>query len=451
MSRKVLVNDFTSGSIFKQLIFFSAPLMLSGILQTSYNIVDIAVVGRAVGSNCLSGVSIGGDITHTLLFFAIGFSNAGQVLIAQQLGAKKMDQVGKTVGNLITFLLAVAIGLSILAIIFRKQILVWMNTPPEAWDYAWSYVTIAFIGTVFVYGYNLIGAILRGMGDSTHPLLFIVIATVINIILDILFVNVFSLGAGGVALATTIAQGVSFIWALLFLYKKRNELGFKIVPKSFVLEKHTLMPIIKLGIPMALQSALINLSRMFVLSNINSYGITAAAISSIGSKVDNAAVIITNSINTAGASLIGQNIGAGKYDRVKQIIAREFIFCGAVCAVMILVLVIFPKAIFGLFISEAVLIEEAMVYIPVAVVGILSCAARQPMMSLIYGSGVTKMNLFVALFDGVVARIGLSLVLAELFNMGLSGYWYGNAFSGFVPLFIGGIFFLSGKWKTKVE
>jgi Na+-driven multidrug efflux pump len=207
--------------------------------------------------------------------------------------------------------------------------------------------------------------------------------------------------------------------------------------------------LMKLGIPMVLQSAAINCSRLFVSARINNYGVLASAVTGIGNKLDTASNVFTSSLSTAGATMIGQNIGAEKYDRVPKVILSSLVVDAIVCGAMAVCVAVFPRAVFGLFATEADTLELAMTYIPVAVVGFITCILRPPMFSLINGSGNSKMNLTVGILDGVVIRIGLCLLLGETFGMGVYGYWYGCALAGFTPFLIGGVYYLSGKWKTR--
>lgn len=444
-----LARDLTRGSVLRQLITFAAPLLASGLLQTVYNLVDAAVVGRIVGSNGLSAVSIGGDIMHMLTFLGMGFANAGQIIIAQFVGAGQKDNIRRMIGTLFTFMFGVSVFLTAASLLLGRSLLDWMNTPAEAWQYAFDYLMVCAAGLIFIYGYNLVSAILRGMGDSRHPFLFIAVATVINIVLDLLFVGVFQWAAFGAALATVIGQGASFILSIIFLYRNRERFGFDFARTSFRLHPDLMRPMVKLGIPLVLQSAAIQFSSLFITANINSYGVLASAVSGIGRKLDAATNVFTGSMSTAGGSMIGQNIGAEKYDRVSGIIGYAFLIDAAVCAVMIGAVVFFPGAVFGLFVSEADTIAAAMSYIPVAVLSFASCTFRSPMFALINGSGNARLNLIVGIVDGVLARIGLSLLLGEVLGLGIFGYWYGSALAGYVPFFVGGIYYLSGKWRTR--
>ena len=205
------IHDFTSGNIPSQLLIFAWPLFLSNLLQVVYNMVDMVVVGHAMGRVGLSAVSVGGDVSNFLTFVSMGFSSAGQVLIARLIGSKQEDKIARFVGTMSGFLMLCAALISILALTFQTQILQLMNTPAEAFEGAVAYSTVCMVGLVFIYGYNIVSAILRGMGDSKHPFIFISIAAVLNVVLDLIFVLLLDLGAGGAALATVISQAVSFL------------------------------------------------------------------------------------------------------------------------------------------------------------------------------------------------------------------------------------------------
>lgn len=220
---KTQIRDFTQGNVAKQLVNFALPLFMANLLQVVYNMVDMIVVGHTIGKAGISAVSVGGDVTHFLTFIAMGFSNAGQVIIAKYIGAGRRDKISRFVGTMSFFLFVSSVSVSIIAIIFRYQLLYLMNTPAESFEGAMHYSVISMIGLVFIYGYNAVSAILRGMGDSKHPFIFIGISAVLNLILDIVFVVGFEMGSGGAALATVISQAVSFLLCTAFLAVRHAE------------------------------------------------------------------------------------------------------------------------------------------------------------------------------------------------------------------------------------
>jgi putative MATE family efflux protein len=422
-NNKVLM-DFTVGSIPRQMIKFAAPLFLSNLLQAVYNMVDMVVVGQVVGKNGLSAVSIGGDVLTMLTFLAMGFSNAGQICIAQNIGAGRREQIGKIIGNLFTFLLGSAVVLSVLCYCLRGTILTWMNTPQETWEDAMAYTTTCIFGLVFIYGYNIVSAVLRGMGDSRHPFYFIAVAAVLNLILDLVFVAGFHLSAFGAALATVIGQGISFVWGLAFLIKKQDLIGIRLKPECFRPERVTMGALVRLGLPMALKSASVTFSKLFVDAWINSFGVIASSASGIESKLNLISNLFANAINVSGSSMIGQNVGAEKYDRVPQIMKMAWKINFPIALALSAGLLIFPRAIFGIFTSDSDVISASIHMIPLLVLIYIGTSVRSPNNALIDGSGNYKLNFAIAILDGLVNRIGFALLFGLVLNGGWIGFLY---------------------------
>jgi putative MATE family efflux protein len=257
MHETTLIKDFTRGNITKQLLMFSIPLMLSNFLQIVYNMVDMMVVGRSVGSAGLAAVSSGGDIMNIGTTICLGFSSAGQILIAQHIGNGNSAGLQKTIGTMYGFLSLFSLVISITGILTVNLLLDAVNVPEEAYSDAYSYSTICFCGMFFIFGYNVNAAILRGMGDSKRPFVFIAIAAILNLILDIVFVVGFGFGPWGAALATVLGQALSFIASLIYLYHRRTSFGFDFKPHSFALDGPSLIALLKLGFPMALQHCVV--------------------------------------------------------------------------------------------------------------------------------------------------------------------------------------------------
>lgn len=441
-------KDFTQGKILPAMLAFAFPLFLSNLLQMLYNVVDMIVVGQVVGEAGLSGLSIGGDVQSLLCFIAMGFSGAAQVVISQYLGAGLKEKMSRFIGTMSTFLILCSVVMTLVCVFFRGEILSLLNTPVESWDHALAYSTVCSFGLIFIYGYNVVSAIMRGLGDSKRPFVFIAISAVTNLLLDILFVAIFRWGAGGAALATILAQGVSFITALIYLYKNRARLDFELHVKDFLrLDKRELSVLIKLGVPQALRSASVLISKLFVNSHINSYGVTISAVTGIALKVDHIGTTMGNSFTTAGNAMVGQNIGAAKYDRVTQILRSSFLVNGISFALMIAVVVLFPRTVFGMFTSEASTLDVCMEYIPVSVIGFICSGLRGAMNAFTGGCGNYKFNFAVAIMDGIVARIGLSLLFGIVLDWGYYGFWMGNAVAGVTPFVLGAIFYATGWWK----
>lgn len=447
MREKSLARDLTTGNIAVLMLSFIGPLFISNVLQTVYNVVDMAVVGHFIGDLGLSAVSVCGDVMSVLTFIAIGFSNAGHALVAQYTGAGRPDKTNAIIGSLFTALLTVSLVFTALSLVFHDAILSFANIPDASRAYGRDYFMTMCAGLVFSYGYNVVSAILRGMGDSKHPFVFIAIASVLNIVLDIVFVAVLDLGTFGAAFATVISQAVSFITAIVFLYRNRERFGFDFRPSSFRVTRETLEPLVKLGIPMALQVGLIQFSKLIAARWINAYGVTASAISGIGNKFNSICLVFSQAVGAAASAMIGQCIGAKKYDRVTKAMCVSGALAIGIASVLSLVVGLFPKAVFSIFTDDAALLEMSVEYVPVVILIVLSGAVRTPMNGLVNGAGRPRVNFLFAVFDGVVGRIGLTALLGFGFGLGLKGLWYGNALAGFLPFFVGLVFYLNGGWK----
>ncbi len=451
---KTNIRDFTQGNIGRQLISFSLPLFFSNLLQIVYNMADMAVVGNILGKSGISAVSVGGDLTMLLTFVSMGFSNAGQVIIARYIGSGQRNKTGRFVGTMCGFLVLSSIILSFLGLLFQKPLLYLMNTPAEAFEGAADYCAVSMSGLVFVYGYSAVSAILRGMGDSKRPFIFISISAVLNIILDLFFVAVLGTGAWGAALATVISQAVSVISCTVYLVKNRKNYELEASLSDFFRpDRKMLSDFLKLGTPMAIKTASIQISKLFVNSWINACGVAVSAFAGIANKVSGIANLISTAMNTAGSTMVGQNIAAGKYDRVKGILKSLSVITLTTAAVLSFIMVLFPTEIFSLFTTEndSDVLAIAGGYVPIAVILFFAAALRAVMNALINGSGNYKINFVTAIFDGIVMRIGLSVLFGYVLDMKHYGFWLGDALAGFTPFFIGFVYYLTGRWQVNAE
>lgn len=444
---KTFIKDFTSGPVLRSLLTFSFPLFLSNLLQALYNLVDMVVVGRVVGAPGLSGISVGGDVLAMLTFIAIGFADAGQVIISMYIGSGLKEKLSRFIGTMATFMALCAVAISVLFLLLRDKILALLNTPAESWDQAMAYAATCMAGLIFIYGYNAVSAILRGMGDSKRPFLFIAIAAVLNVVLDLVFVVGFGWESFGAALATVLAQAVSFLTALMYLYKHRRRFGFDLTPRHFRIDWRELLTLVKLGIPFALRQAAVLFSKFFINFWLNGYGVTVSAVSGIGYKLDVIGNLVGSAVSTAGSSMVGQNLGAEKYGRVSRILGCALLVNSVFYTLLILVIGLFPHFVFGCFTADQSVITVCMEYLPFLLVIYAASALRNSMYAFTTGCGNSKFNFCVAVLDGFVVRIGLSVLLGLGSGLGYRGFWAGSAAAGFVPFLLGIVFYLSGSWR----
>ena len=446
LQNQTLINNLSEGPVLSKLIRFAVPIMLANLLQAFYSMVDMVVVGQFGGPAGLSAVGIGGQLQFLFLAVGMGFANAGQIVISQQVGLQS-DKISRSVGTLLTLEGIMGVLVGAFGVLMHNPLLSLMNTPEEAFSQAAAYMVICSCGMLFIYGYNAVCAILRGMGESRLPMVFIGIASLVNVALDLLFVAVFRWGAGGAAAATVLAQGVAFLSALIYLYRHKEAVSFDFRLRSFSMDKDQLAALCRLGIPQVLQQFLITGSITFINSRVNIYGVTASAVDSVGGKLNTVVNVVTGAISTASSSMIAQSFGARKMDRVRS----AFRACMIICMVWFLILtaayLLLPRQIFGLFTSDPAVLELAPVYLRFAVIWLLALCSMDAPFALVNGIGFASFNLVVGLLDGVVARIGLSLLLGHF--MGLTGFWLGSGLAGFVTTIPMGIYYLTGWWEKR--
>ncbi len=448
-TEKTLIHDMTQGSILRQLVPFAIPMILANLLQTLYNTVDMVVVGHFVGAHGLSAVSTGGELLHFFTNLCMGFTAGGQIIISQQVGMGDRKGIRETVGTLFSVIMITSVIFMVLGLGIHEWMVQVLNTPAEAYDQAKSYVFICCLGLPFIFGYNCVSAVLRGMGDSKRPLLFIAIAAVVNLVLDLLMVGVFSWGAAGAAVATVAGQGLSVVCSVVFLYRHRESFGFDFSLESFRIRRDKLLGLLRVGLPLSIQHVAINFSLLFVNAYINSYGVVASAVTGVGNKIQNISSIITNGFNNAGGAMIGQNLGAGKHDRAKRIVYIGLALNAVLCAVNCAVALLFPEQVFSLFSSDAAVLEMAPLYLRIQCWAFIGSALMGPFGAMVTGSGFSTLGLLVGLLDGVVIRLGGSILLGEVLGMGLVGYFYGNALARLGSAAVQMVYFYSGKWRTR--
>lgn len=449
MESKRMINDMTEGNITRQLLKFSVPFMLSSLLQTLYAAVDMMVVGQFVGQSGLSAVSVGSSLVQFFTLLSIGYSGAGQVMIAQYVGARNHEGIRRTIGTIFSVLGIVAVLAGLICLTFPAPLLGLLNTPAEAFDAAAAYMRICGCGMLFIYGYNTVSAILRGMGDSKRPLLFIAIAAAVNVVLDLVLVAGLHMGVAGAAVATVAGQAVSFLWSVFYLYRRREQFDFDFKPASFAIHGRTLAALSKLGLPMALQTAAISISILFISSYVNSYGVTASALTGAGQKLFGLVNIVSNAVGTSMSTMVGQNMAAGKPERVKKLVRTSLLICVCTTGTISLICLAFPQQVISIFNSEPELLAMASEYIPILVVGFMAGSLMCPYYGLVNGIGYAGLSLVIGLLDGVVARVGLSLLFGLAMGMGIHGFWLGDALAGFVTAFLSAAYYYSGRWKTR--
>lgn len=415
------MNDFTQGKIFKPLFWFIVPILGALFLQSFYGAVDLIVVGQFAKVADVSGVSTGSQITYIPMMLISGLATATTVLIGQKIGEKSMDDAGKVVGSAISLFGTISVVLSAIMIIFSKQVCMLMHTPLEAFHETQRYVIICSLGTVFITAYNVLGALFRGLGDSKTPLFSVIIATVANIFGDLFFVAVLDMGSSGAAIATVLAQTLSVILCIL---KIKGSLPFKFKRNYIRYNMEYIKRIFELGLPIALQSFLVNISFLVILSIVNSLGVVASAGVGVAEKLCNFIMLVPAAFSQGVGSFVAQNYGARQIDR-----AKKGVFICIIVSETISILIAFMSFFYGdmlcrLFANDTAVIYEGFLYLKAYAIDTLLVSFIFCLNGLFNGCGKTKivmvLNVLCAVFRMCASYIFSRIEPVSLFRVGLA-------------------------------
>ena len=423
--------------------------MASNALQVLYSTIDMIIVGHYVGTAGLSAVSQSSLIVNLAVMICLGFSNAGQVLIAQALGARKTKEMSEIMGTLFGFVIFVSLVLTAGYLIFATPILEAMNVPDESYAMSMDYLVISSAGLIFTAGYNMVSAVLRGMGDAKRPFLFIAIASVVNLVLDILFTGLLGWGVAGAAWATIIGQAVSFIFSVFYLYMKKEAFGFDFKPERFIPNKKYVGMITSLGMPMAVQSGFINLSMMFVNSMINDVGVVASATFGVGCRIDDIINKISQGIQYAAMPMISQNVGAGDNQRAKKVVYHAWIISAVMTVGFMLLYLLLGREMFMMFSDDVLVHDMSSTFIAAILWMFPAFSLMRGTGAFIQGIGNAKLGMVLALLDGVVLRIGLSWLFGSVMNLGFYGFVLGYALAPYGYSIPSLLYFFFGGWEKK--
>ena len=431
------------------MLLFALPFMASNALLVFYSTIDMIIVGKCVGTPGLSAVSLSSQIINFASMVCLGFSNAGQVLLAQALGAGKKREMTDIIGTLFTFVSLLSLALSAAILGGQNLILRLIKVPMESFEMARQYLVICGAGLIFTAGYNLVSAVLRGMGDAKRPFLFIGIASAVNLVLDILFTGIFGWGVAGAAWATIIGQAVSFLFSLYYLYRKRAEFGFEFDKDSFIPKRRYTRMIAAIGTPMAIQSGCINLSMLVVNALINDVGVVASATFGVGVRIDDIVNKISQGIQYAAVPMISQNIGAGKNGRAKKVVLFATIYSVALTIFFMTLYLTVGTKLFMVFSDDPLVHGMSGEFIRAILWMFPAFALMRGSGAFIQGIGNAKLGMVLAILDGVVLRIGLSWLFGIFLDLGFFGFVLGYGLAPYGYAIPSLLYFISGKWEKR--
>ena len=445
----------TQGSPVGNLIRFSVPLLIGNLAQQLYSTVDSIVVGNYVGDGALAAVGASGPILNLLLVLFMGISMGATVMASQYFGAKEKDKLSATVGTTITATFLSSIVIMILGPLVTPPIMKLLGTPADIYDMSCTYLIIMFLGIMGCGYYNIISGILRGLGDSIMPLVFLIVACVLNIGLDLLFVAVFRWGVAGVAIATIIAQAISGALCLIQLMRMKGTLDVNI---------HTLRPravfvkqLVRLGLPSGLTQAIFSFAMIIVQSLTNSFGTAVIAANTVVMRVDGFAMMPNFTFGTAMTTYTGQNIGARRVDRVEEG-TKDGMKIGLIVSVVLVGLIlIFGRYLMEMFTSTPEVIELGMRMLRILAVGYVAMAITQILSGVMRGAGDTMMPMWISIVTTVVVRVPIAYGLEFLTRPEGGAMGSGAPDPLFLSLLISWvagavltfIAYRTGRWKKK--
>lgn len=445
--------DMTVGEPWKKIVLFTIPMLLGNIAQQLYNTVDSVVVGNYVGDNALAAVGSAGPILNLLIVLFVGISIGASIMVSQYFGAKDREALSHTIGNCIVLTILASLFVMIAGTIVARPMLILLKTPDSILDWCTSYLHILFIGGAGLAFYNILSGVLRGLGDSVSALIYLVVASVLNIILDLVFVINFGMGVSGVALATSIAQTVSALLCMRKLYTMKDLFDLKLHYIKW--NKKYAMNIIRLGVPSGITQAIMSMSMIVVQSLTNSFGEMFIAANVIVMRVDGFAMMPNFSFGTAMTTYAGQNVGARAYDRVKKGAKQGTLLALGVSVIITGSILLVGKPLMGIFTNTPELVDLSMQMMRILAVGYIAMAVLQSLSGVMRGAGDTMTPMWVSIFQTLILRVPLAYGMcfltrtAELPNGRKECIFISLLVSWIIGAVITSVLYARGKWAKK--
>ena len=438
------LRNMTVGSPAGHIFYFALPLLLGSFLQQLYNMVDSWVVGNYAGDASLAAVGVGYPVIFMFTSLFMGLSGGGTVVIAQFYGAGNMGRVRDAVDTVYTAFMASAIPITLLALGLVKPVLLLMQVQADAWAESWLYLTVVSAGLVGAIGYNLNAGILGGLGNSRTTLLFLAISSVMNIVLDLVFVLGLGMGVLGVALGTIISQAFSWLFGLFYINRRYPAIAIRPFCRRF--DRALFRQIMGIGLPAGIQMSLVALGAMVVMSKINSFGKEFAAAYNVGSKLDSLAFLPVQSLSNAVTAFVGQNTGAKRPDRVRRGI-RMTVAASVVWSAVMLVLIPLAPTLVGFFSDTPAVIHSGTVYLRCIMPFYVLFSVMFCLNNAMRGAGDSLFPMLDVIFSLILVRVPAVYWFAD--HYGPDYMYYGVGVGWCVGFTLSVVYYLSGCWKRK--
>ncbi len=439
------MKDLTQGSESKLIFYFALPMLLGNLLQQLYQIIDSVIVGHVLGKQALAAVGASFPITFAFISLVMGIGIGGTIVISQYYGAKQLDNVRKAIDTLYIFMFYSAIVLTIVGVLFAENILRFVNTPADILPEAIIYLRIYFVGFLAFFGFNGTSAILRGLGDSKTPLYFLLISTVLNVLLDLLFIIVFHWGVAGAAIATVISHTIAFVLGMIYLNRKSHLVSFNI--KEIKFDREIFYKSLKIGLPAGLQQTFVSFGMVAVMSIVNTFGTDVVAAYSAAGRIDSLAGLPAMNFSMALSAFVGQNIGAGRTDRVKSGFIATLKMSSIVSLCVTLFVVLGGAFLMKLFTTDPNVIAIGQQYLIIVgsfyiVFNFMFCVN-----GITRGAGDTFIPMFITLFGLWIIRIPAAWLLSKPY--GEIGIWWAIPLAWVVGAIVQYAYYKTGNWKKK--
>lgn len=439
------MKDLTVGKESKLIFQFAAPMLLGNVFQQLYNIVDSIIIGNFIGKQALAAVGASFPIFFALISMVIGFATGATIIIAQYFGAKKLDEVKRTIDTLYIVLFIGSIILSAVGIIFSDDIFRLIQLPEDVLPEATLYMRVYISGLVFFFGFNGTAAILRGLGDSKTPLYFLIISTITNIGLDLFFVIVLKWGIAGVAFATVIAQGGAFLTAVWYLNRTHDVVKLSLSRISF--DKTIFKKSLRIGLPTGFQQTFVALGLLAIVWIVNLFGTDVIAAFSIVMRIDSLASLLAMNFAAALATFVGQNLGANKPERVKAGLIATFKMTSVVSIAITIIAILFSKLLMGIFTNDENVIDIGAKYLIIVSSFYILFSTMFVLNGVMRGAGDTLIPMFITLIALWIVRIPVSYWLSR--HLDEVGIWWAIPIGWFIGMILSWFYYLTGRWKTK--
>ncbi len=439
------MRDLTKGPEGKQIFLFALPMLLGNVFQQLYYIVDTLIIGHYLGTEALAAAGASFPVIFVLISLMIGITTGINVVISQYYGNKNFVKVKRAIDTAFIFLFVSSLGLSVLGLIFSKQIFMLIGLPEELLPQAMQYFNVYVAGLIFMSGYNGTSAILRGMGDSKTPLYFLIISTILNIGFDLLFVAVFNWGIAGISFATVLAQAIAFGLSVIYLNRYHPLIKFSFTGLSF--DREVFRQSLRIGIPTGLQNTFVSLGMAALMTIVNMFGTPTIAAYSIAWRIDSFATLPAMNFGMALSTFVGQNIGANKIERVRKGLIATLAMTTGYSFLITLIAWTFGKTLMGFFTDDQLVIDIGYDYLVIVSSFYIVFGAMFLMHGTLRGAGDTLIPMFITLFSLWVLRVPFSYFLSQ--HMGETGIWWGIPIAWVFGLVATFMYYKTGRWKKK--